>query len=406
MQTAVRSTWLLTLCAAPAALGQATFQGLGQMAGTTGHIAWGISGDGSTVVGEMVSSANISTGFRWTKLGGFQLLPKLGSFDTNHLAFSASFDGSVIVGTGVGTQAAYEAFRWTQAGGTIGLGDIPGGFFRSEADAVSHDGAIIAGRGNYDIDPNPPYTLINVEGMRWTQATGCVGLGDLPGSIVESTMLGISGNGQVLVGYGHSAAGYEAVRWTQGTGLVSIGDLAGGPMAGFASGASIDGSVIVGSGNDGSGDRATRWTQATGMVSLGTLPGPAFGGQDFALDCSDDGSVIVGGAHILYDDPWGFGHGRAFIWDATNGMRDLRDVLIFDYGVTNLKGWQLTLAMGISADGKTIVGEGFNPQGQYEGWIATLNGSGTGPCYADCDANGTINIDDFICFQTYYALGC
>ncbi len=28
------------------------------------------------------------------------------------------------------------------------------------------------------------------------------------------------------------------------------------------------------------------------------------------------------------------------------------------------------------------------------------------PCYADCDGNGELNIDDFICFQTAYAVGC
>jgi hypothetical protein len=29
-----------------------------------------------------------------------------------------------------------------------------------------------------------------------------------------------------------------------------------------------------------------------------------------------------------------------------------------------------------------------------------------GDPYADCDASGTLNIDDFICFQTYFAIGC
>jgi hypothetical protein len=29
-----------------------------------------------------------------------------------------------------------------------------------------------------------------------------------------------------------------------------------------------------------------------------------------------------------------------------------------------------------------------------------------GDTYADCDLSGTLNIDDFICFQTFYALGC
>jgi hypothetical protein len=29
-----------------------------------------------------------------------------------------------------------------------------------------------------------------------------------------------------------------------------------------------------------------------------------------------------------------------------------------------------------------------------------------GDAYADCDVSGNLNIDDFICFQTFYALGC
>jgi hypothetical protein len=29
-----------------------------------------------------------------------------------------------------------------------------------------------------------------------------------------------------------------------------------------------------------------------------------------------------------------------------------------------------------------------------------------GDPYADCDASGNLNIDDFICFQTFYAIGC
>jgi hypothetical protein len=29
-----------------------------------------------------------------------------------------------------------------------------------------------------------------------------------------------------------------------------------------------------------------------------------------------------------------------------------------------------------------------------------------GDPYADCDASGTLNIDDFICFQTFFAIGC
>jgi hypothetical protein len=37
-------------------------------------------------------------------------------------------------------------------------------------------------------------------------------------------------------------------------------------------------------------------------------------------------------------------------------------------------GWQLTYAHGTSQDGRVIVGEGINPSGQPEGWIAVLPG--------------------------------
>jgi hypothetical protein len=29
-----------------------------------------------------------------------------------------------------------------------------------------------------------------------------------------------------------------------------------------------------------------------------------------------------------------------------------------------------------------------------------------GDGYADCDGNGTLSIDDFICYQTFFAIGC
>src|SRR5262249_42234017 len=61
---------------------------------------------------------------------------------------------------------------------------------------------------------------------------------------------------------------------------------------------------------------------------------------------------------------------EAFIWDSTNGMRKLRDVLISQGA--NLAGWTLTQATGISADGSIIVGTGINPAGNMEAWLARL----------------------------------
>jgi len=60
---------------------------------------------------------------------------------------------------------------------------------------------------------------------------------------------------------------------------------------------------------------------------------------------------------------------EAFIWDVTNGMRNLRSVLITDYGL-DLDGWTLGRAFGISANGESIVGWGINPDSNTEAWIA------------------------------------
>ena len=66
------------------------------------------------------------------------------------------------------------------------------------------------------------------------------------------------------------------------------------------------------------GREAFRWTAETGMIRLGDLPGGAIDAA--ALDVSADGSIVVG---------WGCTTGNcmalppeAFIWDATNGMRN------------------------------------------------------------------------------------
>jgi uncharacterized membrane protein len=107
------------------------------------------------------------------------------------------------------------------------------------------------------------------------------------------------------------------------------------------------------------------------MVGLGDLPGRDFRSQ--ANDISADGSVIVGrgttGSTIASGN-------EAFIWTETEGMQNLKDVLVDDFGL-DLTGWQLIDAVGVSDDGLSIVGYGFNPQGSGEAWIARLDSVST-----------------------------
>ncbi|HMZ53521.1 MAG TPA: hypothetical protein PLT48_01685, partial [Nitrospira sp.] len=59
------------------------------------------------------------------------------------------------------------------------------------------------------------------------------------------------------------------------------------------------------------------------------------------------------------------------IWDANNGARSLIQVIV-DSGFAGFENWSSINAISISADGRTIVGEATNPQGDQEGWRVVL----------------------------------
>jgi uncharacterized membrane protein len=198
----------------------------------------------------------------------------------------------------------------------------------------------------------------------------------LPGSGGYAEAYGISADGSTVVGFRSAALGSEAFRWTSTGGMVGLGIIpgGGGGVGGFASEAldvSADGSTVVGV-SSGEGrfnwGEAFRWTSDGGMVGLGDLPdGPR---HSEATAVSGDGSTVVGFGE-------GADHRAAFIWDETHGMRELQQVLI-DVGLGNsVAGWTLEAAYGISDDGLTIVGVGWNPQSEWEAWIAVLPEPGT-----------------------------
>jgi uncharacterized membrane protein len=130
-----------------------------------------------------------------------------------------------------------------------------------------------------------------------------------------------------------------------------------------AIGISGDNRVIVGEvGPPTSSDsEAFRWTQSGGMVGLGDLPGGI--AKATATAASFDGSVIVGHGNTAMGT-------EAFIWDDTNGMRNLREVLEDDFSL-DLTGWVLQAATDVSDNGLKIVGYGINPMGKRKAWVAS-----------------------------------
>jgi len=244
--------------AAPEPPCTASFQGLGFVSGASSSKAFGISDDGSTVVGESGNEA-----FYWTEETG---MVSLG----NGFAHNASADGSVVVGWDFS-----QAYYWTEETGLVGIG----GCWACGAYDVSADGNVICGA--YDFG----------EAFRWTEETGMVpiydGGGGLGISCDGNTITGeyyiwnypnertsicdvgraVSCDGSVVVG-GDGGAN-QAFRWTQETGCVRIGDLPGGSDDSVAFGVSYDGSIIVGYGNSAIGNEAFYWTEESGvMVNL------------------------------------------------------------------------------------------------------------------------------------------
>jgi probable HAF family extracellular repeat protein len=322
----------------------ASFQGLGFLPGGTSSGAADVSTDGSVVVGGA---------FRWTAATGMVnlgLLPGAGYA----VAQGVSADGSVVVGYcfGYNTVGLTRAFRWTATTGMVDLGSLPGTTIAFARD-VSADGSVVVGTSGNGA-------------FRWTAATGMVNLG-LPLGLNPPEAYGVSADGSVVVGY-YSSYNYLAFRWTAATGPVLLGTAPGTTNSDGIS-VSADGSVLVGECSPdsfaGGPYQAVRWTAATGMVSLGFLPG---GMNSVARDVSADGAVVVG------DSNDSNGNDRAFRWTAAGGMRDLQNDLVNVYGLgSQLAGWTLESATCESADGRVIAGQGVDPAGNLEAWIARLD---------------------------------
>jgi len=314
-----------------------------------------VSALGTVAVGYSKAEGNADRGVRWRLCDGMKEIPGLAS------AIGVSGDGKVIVGN----QSPGGVIS-TNCEGYSQIVDPGSGIAASSGMEASYDGSTVAILG---------VSSSGFVAASWTPEGGLIGLGDLPGGGVESQALGISHDGSVIVGRGHSTesgSGWEAFRWTSGTNsMMGLGDLDGGQFNSQAEAVSGNGLVIVGRGESADGPQAFRWTSDTGMQGIGDLPGGAF--SSWAWSTTFDGSVIV-----VFSES---ANGRtAFIWTMADGMRELQDVLSADYGL-DLTGWHLEAAFGISADGNAIVGRGLNPDGEWEGWIAYLNcipGDGNG----------------------------
>ena len=296
-----------------------------------------ISADGSTVVYASINSGGGgSVDLVDVETGQQSFVTGIGDRFFNP---AISGDGSIVQGArnlGGGPQSLFE-----YANGT--LNEI--GLTTRAPRALSDDGTISAG---FEGIEGP------VNGVMATRTTGGVNgttelLGDLPGGLTSSIAWDLSGDGGIVIGQGSSAQGTEAFRWEAGT-MSGLGDLPGGGFGSVAYGISQDGTTIVGAGTSATNTEAFRWRNGM-MTSLGSLSGGSGFSESQAV--SADGSVVVGNSVNSSNTS------AAFVWDSAHGMREV-SVLLAALGVDlDALGIELFGALGVSADGRTIVGIGY-----------------------------------------------
>lgn len=300
---------------------EATFEGIGFIENGTSSNAWAVSDIGPIVVGQGFSP-KIGGAIRWEN--GVASLIENGS-----IAWGVSSDGTAIVGYGYFGNGDEEAFRW-QNGIMTPLGDLPGGDFESWAWDVSADGSVVVGQSE-DADGLQPF--------RWENGV-MEALPHLPGAD-WGTAYGVSADGRYIAG-----ASGGPTRWVDGV-PESLGSPSFQPYD-----ISADGRAITGHGYI--------WREREGTSAIPELTNPDSFVQAHAI--SGNGQVVAG---VTLFGP--------FVWTEATGTRLIKDILETDYGL-DLTGWLLSSVWynGVNFDGTVIVGEAQNPNGDYEGWIATF----------------------------------
>lgn len=349
-----RALLVCALLVAQAGLAWATqpaFHVIGNLPGESFHLPMRMSADGSVVVGDSGSSA-----YRWSVQDGLQAITLPGAKNAQVAGLDVSANGDAVFGQFFSPSPGGSGiFRLSSAGDLTypiapPQNNDPFGSPIASADertfALTH--AVDASTGEIEL-------------ARWTANGGIELLGDFAGGDVRSGPSDISADGKTIVGVGTDEFGARAFRWTAEEGFQPIIDGDNREFSTSASAVSADGSVIVGFGPLLKGlDGPWRWSCDNGLEALLHRDGTP--GSGLAKDVSADGNRVVG-----------IDAGHAFLWTDSSGIVGLQDLLTNRYGLQDeLAGWYLFTADAISADGKTIAGSGYDPDGNFTGWVATV----------------------------------
>jgi probable HAF family extracellular repeat protein len=317
-----------------------------------------ISAAGTVVVGDFAEG------------GGFYWMPTTGVISIGGwLGRDVSRDGRTIVGSAFDSRGIQQAAVWLRSAewkllGSFSPSAAPCDTSLSIATGTTIDGKVVVG--------NARNGCTIAHAFRWEESTGMIDLGS---SVAGRASLaqGISGDGNVIVGYQDRADGFrQGARWVGGR-----QDLFEGPSgpAGTAIAANVNGSIIVGrvctpaNVLDPNDQSAWMWTARDGLKCLPAprrrvSPGPAI--LVDANATSDDGRVIGGGQNV-----GGSRDSDAVIWIGGSPSY-LKDYLQANGVPDAFATWVNTGAItDISPDGRILVGNGAARAG-FRGYIVVL----------------------------------
>jgi uncharacterized membrane protein len=257
--------------------------------------AYGVSGDGSTVVGAFARRVGSRRREAYRARNGvIEGLGVIGPYEWSSGKF-ASTDGNVVSGVLEHSEfPVSQPFRWTPKGGMVALGQArPGDYFTS-VEGMSRDGSVIAGLSN-SFDDGVSYV--------WTAEGGMRVLREADGTRSNIAVFGVSGDGRTLLGTTMDGLDKMAI-WRDGV-VTVLGGYEGPQYDTTAYAMSDDGSLVVGhvGGVTNRGNEAVVWTAGTGVISLYeylVMQGVDFPRDWWLSDCrsiSADGKTIVAQAN-------------------------------------------------------------------------------------------------------------
>lgn len=248
-------------------------------------------------------------------------------------------------GVAVGNAMNMAHVMWNEGSGSVVIGEITGQEPLSGTTNISNDGKYISGSMTHPESGKEEMARYNTATNAWTY------LGSLGPETDGSSAWGMTGDGATVVGLGwYSGWEAHAVKWTQAGGVVDIGSTVT-DRSSRANGISDNGQVVVGWQDDDYGDRfAVYWKD--GVQNYIMKNNAKFTGEGQSV--TPDGNTIVGSSE----------EAQAFIWNATDGYT----------GINHPDPMYVGGASGVSDDGKVVVGffrPWASPASAGEGFIWT-----------------------------------